>query len=200
MKAVNTDALLAALARMPARQLALLLGGVLAVIAALLWSVALRAPLAAMRAQQAEIARLSLVAAQPARTAQQLAALALEVDKLDKVLAGQTVPGNSGERADQLQLRLIGEADRAAARHAVILRGAVPGPRRVVTGFQEVSIDVEAAGSYQALVDWLREVDAAGTLAIVSFDLAAGDGAGGRVMKTRMAAYQLPPAPGKELK
>lgn len=179
--------LMAAAARMPARQLNMLLGGVLAVVLALLWTFALRAPLAAMRVQQAERARMEQVASQPARTAQQLAALSAQVTALERTLGQQAGAGS------ELQLRLIGEVDRAAARHAVLLRSAAPGPARTVATFTEVSVDVEAAGSYQALVAWLREIDAgAGPLSVVSFDVHAIDNAPQRIIKIRMAAY-LPP-------
>ena len=179
--------LMAGLARMPARQLNMLLTGALAIVLALLWTFALRAPLAAMRAQQAERARMELVASQPARTAQQLAALSAQVAALERTL------GQHAGAGSQLQLRLIGEVDRAAARHGVLLRSATPGPARSVATFTEASIDVEAAGSYQALVAWLREIDeGAGPLSIVSFELRAVDGAPQRIVKIRMAAY-LPP-------
>ena len=179
--------LMAAVARMPARQLNMLLAGVLAIVLALLWTFALRAPLAALRLQRAERARMELAAGQPARTAQQLAALSAQVGALERAL------GRDGGAGSQLQLRLIGEVDRAAARHGVLLRSAAPGPARTVATFTETSIDVEAAGSYRALVAWLREIDAgAGPLSIVSFDLRAGDGAAQRIIKIRLAAY-LPP-------
>lgn len=193
MRAGSESRLTAALTRMPARQLHLLLGGALVVVLALLWSFALRAPLAQLRAQRAEQARMALSAADPAQLARQLAALTGEVAALESSLSRQGGGGADLPVAgtSQLQLRLIGAVERAAARHAVQLRGAVPGPARTIAGFREVSIDVEAVGSYQALMAWMADADG-GALAVVSFDLGAGDSAGARVMKVRMAAYVLP--------
>lgn len=199
MKAPVVKGLTASLARMPARQLHLLLGGGLAIVAALLWTFAVRAPLAQLRVQQAERARLAQVASDPALLARQLAAASASVAALEAALAGSQ--GAVGADQAQLQLRLIGALDRASSRHGVLLRGAVPGPAREVAGFQEVAVDVEAVGSYPALLSWMTEIDggdaAAGagagpSAAIVSFDLGAGDNAGARTVKIRLAAYLLP--------
>lgn len=191
MKALSWPDTAAVLARMPARQLHLLLGGVLAIAAALLWTFAVRAPLAQLRLQHAERDRMALVAADPAQLARQLAALTSALATLETTVAAH---GGAAAGADggQLQLRLIGMAERACARHGVQLRGAMPGPARTVAGFTEVSIDVEAVGSYPALIAWMTDIEAAGALSVVSFDLAAGDGGGGRLVKTRLAAYVLP--------
>lgn len=181
-------ALMAALARMPARQLNLLLGGALAIVLALLWTFALRAPLAVLRAQRAELARIGPVAG-PAQAALALGALETEVAALAAKLG---MAGGAGA-ANALQLRLVKEAERAAARHGVVLRSAAPGPARSVASFAEVAIDVEAAGSYQALVAWMGEIEGgAGALSVVSFELRAGDSARQRIVRIRMAAY-LPP-------
>ncbi len=181
--------MMAALARLPARQLNLLLGGVLAVVLALLWTFALRAPLAAVRAQRAELAGFRAPAAAPAQTAQQVAAL----ERAVATLAGALGEPADGGGAGALQLRLIGEVDHTAGRHGVLLHSAAPGPERSVGSFSEVAIDIEAAGSYPALLAWLGELEAGpGALSVVSFELHAGEGARQRIIKTRLAAY-LPP-------
>lgn len=187
MKATNSANLMASLAGMPARQLNLLLGGVLAVVLALLWTFALRAPLAALRAQQAEVARTA-PAVNPAASALQLPALEARVAALTASVGAPT-----GATIGAMQLGLIGGVERAATRHGVVLRSAAPGPERIVATFSEVAIDVEAAGSYQALVAWLSEIESgAGALSVVSFELRAGDSPQQRIIKIRLAAYQAP--------
>lgn len=198
------DALHAALARLPQRQLHLLMAGVLLVTAALLWSFALRAPLAALRAQRADQLLLEQAVSNPRQMAAQLAALTAQVaaqeraatqlaDSSDAEAAAGAANSANAADASRMQLALIGQVDRACARHGVRLRLAVPAAARPVATFTEVAIDVEVAGSYRALLALLRDIDAdGGKLAVVSFDLVSGDGASGRLMKIRLAAY-LPP-------
>jgi Tfp pilus assembly protein PilO len=173
------------LARLPPRQLNLLLGGAVAVVFALLWTFGLRAPLAATRIQQTERARLELGAGEPARAAQQLAVLAAQVGMLERAL------GQAGTRGrDEIQLRLIGEVDRAARRRQVHLRSAAPGPARNLASFVELPIEVEAAGAYPALVEWMTDIERLPAApAIVSFDIRPGEAGRPRIIRLRLAAY-----------
>lgn len=182
------------LTRMPARQLHLLLGGALAVVLALLWTVGVRAPLAQLRLQQAEKTRMALVANDPAQLARQLAGLGAQIAALESFLDSQAGGARGAKTASeapepaQVQLRLIGAVEQAAARHGVQLRGAVPVAARTVAGFKEVSVSIEATGSYQALMAWMADADSA-SLAVVSFALDPGESAAARVVKIRIAAY-----------
>ena len=197
MKTPAEHPITAALARMPSRQLHMVLAGVLAIAAALAWTFVVRAPLAQVRLQQAERARMAQAAGDPVLRSQLLSAAAARVALLETAVAGE---GAASLDQAQLQLRLIGLADRASARHGVLLRGAVPGPARAVAGFQEVSVDIDAAGDYRALLAWMAEIDgpspsngaAQPRAAIVAFDLGAGENAGARSVKLRLAAYLLP--------
>lgn len=173
------------LAWLPPRQLHLLLGGAIAVVLALLWTFGLRAPLAAMRIQQAERARLEPGAGGPARAAQQLAHLAVQVATLERAF------GHAGTRGrDDIQLRLISEADRAARRHQVVLRSAAPSAARTLASFIELPVEVEAAGAYPALVEWMADIERLPDApAIVSFDIRPGEAGRPRIIKIRMAAY-----------
>jgi Tfp pilus assembly protein PilO len=173
------------LARLPPRQLDLLLGGAIAVVLALLWTFGVRAPLAAMRIQQTERSRLEFGAGDPARAAQQLAVLAAQVATLERAL------GQAGTRGrDEIQLRLISEVDRAARRRQVHLRSAAPGAARNLASFVELPIEVEAAGAYPALVEWMADIERLPVApAIVSFDIRPGEAGRPRIIKIRMAAY-----------
>lgn len=173
------------LARLPPRQLNLLLGGAVAIALALVWTFGLRAPLAAMRVQQTERVRLELGAGDPARAAQQLAALTAQVATLERAL-GQI--GTGGR--DDIQLRLISEVDRAARRHQVHLRRAAPGAARNLASFVELPVEVEAAGAYPALVEWMADMEALPSApAIVAFDIRPGEPGQPRIIRIKLAAY-----------
>ena len=173
------------LAWLPPRQLHLLLGGAIAVVLALLWTFGLRAPLAAMRIQQAERARLEPGAGGPARAAQQLAHLAVQVATLKRAF------GHAGTRGrEDIQLRLISEVDRAARRHQVHLRRAAPGAARNLASFVELPVEVEAAGAYPALVEWMADMEALPSApAIVAFDIRPGEPGQPRIIRIKLAAY-----------
>lgn len=174
------------LARLPPRQLHLLMAGLLLVAISLLCLV-LRAPVQALQAARAERARLESTGTDSARLVRdnlQLSALIAagrhDLDKLDEKLP-----------ADQLLVDLIGEVDRAATRHGVALGGAVPGPARKALIFYEMPFDVDARGSYQALVDWMAEIERSlPTLSIVRFEIRPDPVALQRIMKIRIAAYR----------
>ena len=181
--------LLTACAAMPVRQLQLLLGGSLAVVAALFWMLLLRAPLAQVRALQAERDQLQQVVAEVDQYQRGNAALELELTGLKRGL-NNLDPQRS---TDQLLLEQIRQVDQRAAHHAVLLRGATPGPISKAVTFDEIPFDLEAEGRYQDLVDWMNDIDSAmPTLAIVRFALHPADTPGQLTMKLRLAAYRAP--------
>ena len=175
------------LGAMPARQLPLLLGGVLLIVGALLWSVGVRAPLAQLRLQQTERARLVAGGADPQRAVRDEQQLVADIAVIEKQLGFESVP----LAPEQAQLRLIDGVQRSAERHQVQLRAVAPGPARALAGFDELPVDVEAYGSYAALTGWMAQLDnVAPTAAVLSFDLQAGTSAARRSVKLRMAVYQ----------
>jgi hypothetical protein len=185
-------ALSAALARMPARQLTLGLRALQAIAAALLWALALRAPLATLALQAEQRAQLAANRFDRGQLERQRAALALRLAALGRL------PGQPSAQAglDQLQATLIGAVERAAARHGVRLSGASPGPTRKLALFHEVSFEVGASGSYPGLLEWLVEIERTlPTLAILRFDLRGGTTPGPLEMKIRLAAYLVEEAP-----
>lgn len=179
------------LARIEARQLQLLMVVLLALLAALLWLVALRQPLAQLQALRAEHSLLESSAIDPTlgRQTQQLHAEIV-------LLAQQLGAANLQRSPDRMLVDLIGAIDRAGNRHGVTLNGATPGPSRKTMIFEELPFDIEARGSYQALVGWIADLEQSlPTLAIVRFDLRPVEQPAQLSMKIRVAAYRLQDAP-----
>jgi Tfp pilus assembly protein PilO len=177
-----------ALVSMPARQLQLVLAAVLMIMVALLWTFAIRVPLAALKAQQAERARLERAGADPQRAAREESTLKQQIAAIEGTL------GLDGARLgdDPARLRLIDGVQRSAARHNVVLRSVAPGPARPVARFQELPVEVQAQGSYAGVQSWLHELgQAAPTAAVVSFDMQAGARADQRTVRVKVAVYQL---------
>lgn len=184
--------LTASLMRMPARQLYLILGGLLAVAAALVWTLMLRQPLAALRLQAEERSRLEQVERTPAAQKAELAAL----DRDAGAMAMKLAPPRPQGGGNDLPLAVIGELDRAAARHGVRLSGATPGPARIVARLTETPFDFEAVGGYQELIEWLADIEARQpNLGIARFDLRPSDKTGQVIMKIRVNVYTLGGAP-----
>lgn len=179
-------ALIRALARMPARQLHLVLGGSLAVALALLWVLGLRAPLAKLRLQDEERARLVLAVRDPAMQQQQFAVLDSDI----KVLRAALKMPHAGVGTDQLQGALIGALDGAATRHGVRVASVSPGPFRMVARFREVPFDLEASGRYADLIEWMADIERTQpAIAIQRFDLRPAGSGGQLSIKLRVAAY-----------
>lgn len=175
-----------ALAALPSRQLHLILAGLLLIAASLCWLFALRAPLAQLRTLQSECARLEMTATdttlqrQNQQLAEQIATLARQLGAID-----------SSRSPDQMLVELISAIDRAGQRHGVTLNGATPGGLRKAVIFDEMPFDVEAHGSYQALIDWMADIEQAlPTLAIARFDIHPSEQPAQLTMKIRIAAYR----------
>lgn len=138
-----TPALKQALAAMPARQLNLVAAGVVAIAAMLMWTLAIRAPLAALRLQRVQLA--SLVAARgapPAMNGGSSAAAALP-----------PMP------AAPAPLALIGAVSASARDAGLAVGGAVPGPERAVAGLRQQTLDIDASGSYGAILGWVDDIE-----------------------------------------
>jgi Tfp pilus assembly protein PilO len=175
------------LARIPARQLNLLLAGVLVVVAALIWVFGIQTPLARLTLMRSEQARLTATAADPAALQQQNASLAAQIALLSRDLD----KADLARSPDQMLVHLISEVDRIGLRHAVQLSGAMPGPRRRVVIFDEIPFDLDARGSYAALMAWMADIERSlPTLSIVRFEMQNTDAPPQLAMKIRIAAYR----------
>lgn len=183
-------ALIRKAAALPPRQLHLLGAGLLLIVAAGLWFYALRAPLAALRAVRAEQAQLALAGNEPRLLAAQLAVLDTDVEVLVKRL-GAVSAHTAAQPAVQPLVRLIGELGALAQARNVTLHGVTPVPEETVVSFSQTGFDADVSGSYASLLAWMGAIEGAQpNLAIVSFDMRAGDKPGQVAMKIRVAALQ----------
>jgi type II secretory pathway component PulM len=133
-----------ALAALPARQLNLLAIGIVVIAAALAWTLAIRAPLAAMRLQQAQLASLRGSAAGTGVTPVAAAA-----------------PADLGAvPAAPAPLDLIAAVSASARDAGLVVAGAVPGPERSVAGLRQQTLDIQASGGYGAILGWLDDIEA----------------------------------------
>jgi len=184
------DKLIAQATRIPARQLHLLLAGVLLVCAALLWTHALRAPLAALRTAQAERTRLENGEPNAALLAAQLKTLDAEVASLSTELG----LGVKQPPAAQQLLALSGDISALAAEHHVNLLRADPAASAQTLVFDEIAVDAEASGRYIDLMAWLAAVETARpNVAVLRLDMGSKLDApadDGRVeLKARIALF-----------
>jgi len=186
------DKVIAHAARIPARQLHLLLAGVLLVGAALLWTHALRAPLAALRTAQAERVRLESGEPNAALLAAQLKSLDAEVAALNTQLRLDV----RQPPAAQALLALSGDISALAAEHRVTLLRADPAASAQALVFDELAVDAEASGRYADLMAWLAAVETARpNAAVVRVDMGSKLDAGaaaedGRIeLKARIALF-----------
>lgn len=173
-------------AALPARQLHLMGGGLLLIVAAALWFYALRAPLAALRAVRAEQAQLALVASDP-----RLLAAQLEVLESDTTALARRVEAGPSAAPAQALVRLVGELGKLAQAQGVTLHGVTPSPEEAVLAFTQSGFDAEASGSYAALLAWMGAIERAQpNLAVAGFDMRPAETPGQVAMKIRIAAYR----------
>lgn len=168
-----TPSLRQALAAMPARQLNLVAIGTVAIVAALMWTLAIRAPLAALRQQQAVLA--SLRAAQANLPPPLPAAPAAALPPLPAAPA---------------PLALIAAVGASARTAGLTVGGAVPGAQRSVAGLRQQTLDIEASGSYGAILDWLDGIEARQpAVGIVRLTLRPAQEEARRVVQLQLGAY-----------
>lgn len=183
-----TPGIIAELARWPARQLYLVFGGLIAVSVALVWTLLLRSPLAALRQQAEERSRLEQVIPSPAAQHSELATLERDA----KAMVGKLWAPGMHQGGSELQMAVIGALDRSAVRHGVRLSGAAPGPMRNVARLVESPFDFEAGGAYQDLFQWMAEIETSQpNMGIVRFELRPSDPKRELIMKIRIAVYTL---------
>jgi Tfp pilus assembly protein PilO len=179
-----------ALARMPTRQLHLLGIAVLLAGGAALWFGMLHAPLSNLRALYVEQARLAQASGGVARLRTQAVALENSVRTLTRQFgAAGGAAGQSAGNTDA-QLGLIREIGALAASSGVTVSAIRPTPKQQTLVFVQTGFDVEARGSYAALLAWLDALErSASRLAIERFEIQATKPAGTLEMRARIAAY-----------
>ena len=172
-----TPSLRPALAAMPARQLNLVAIGTVAIAAAQMWTLAIRAPLAALRQQQVRLAAL-----QPAQAHAPAPLPAGAAAALPPLPPLPSAPA---------PLALIAAAGAAARTAGLTVGGAVPGPERSIAGLREQTLDIEASGSYGAILEWLDGIEThQPAVGIVRLNLRAAQEEPRRVVQLQLGAYE----------
>ena len=165
-------ALLHSLAAMPARQLNLAAIGTVAIAAALVWTLAIRAPFAALRQQQLRVAALH-ASRGPVPVPSALPAAAL-------------VP----PAAAPAPLALIAAVSASAREAGLVVSSAVPGPERSVAGLRQQNLDIEASGGYGAILGWLDGIEAGQpAVGITRVTLRAAPESANRIVQLQLGAY-----------
>jgi type II secretory pathway component PulM len=163
------------LAAMPARQLNLIAVGIVAIAVALVWTLAIRAPLAALRLQQAQLASLaaSRAAAMPATPT-----------------AAAALPPAQEAPEPPAPLALIAALGASARTAGLSVGGAVPGAERSVAGLHQQTLDIEASGNYGAILAWLDEIEATQpAVGVTRLVLHAAPDEPGRLVQLQLGAY-----------
>jgi type II secretory pathway component PulM len=163
------------LAAMPARQLNMLAIGIVAIAVALAWTLALRAPLTALRLQQVRLAGLSAAAAGTGAAPQAAAVSAAAL---------QPPP------AAPAPLDLIAAVSASARAAGLAVGSAVPGPERSVAGLRQQTLDIEASGDYSAILAWLDDIEARqGAVGITHLELRPAPDEPRRQVQLQLATY-----------
>jgi Tfp pilus assembly protein PilO len=181
--------LLRVLGALPARQLHLLGGGLLLILAASLWTFALRAPLAQLRTVRAEQLRLEAGGADPRLLAAQVA----QADSAIAALSARmgTGTGTGKPAPDHLLVALVGAVNRLALAHGIGVTAVTPTQNVQTMVFDEVGFEAQVSGSYSALLAWMAAVEAAQpNIAIAGFEMQPAKTPGQILMTVRIAAYR----------
>lgn len=172
---------------LPARQLHLLGGGLLLILAASLWTLALRAPLAQLRSVRAEQIRLDAAGADPIQLAAQLA----QVERDTTAIAARLGLGAARSAPARMLVTLVGDVNRLALTHAIDVTGVTPAQDGQTMVFDQVGFAIDATGTYSALLAWMAAMESArADIAIVAFDMQPAKTAGRIHITLRIAAYR----------
>jgi len=178
-----TPTLRQTLAAMPARQLNLLAMGVILIAATLVWTLAIRAPLANLRQQQVRLAALDATTAVTTTAPMPAAAPA--------ALPAPTAPPSPPSSLD-----LIAAVSAGALDAGVTVARAVPGPERVVAGLRQQTLEIEASGGYGDILAWLDGIEVhQPAVGILRLDLRPGEDGLRRVVRLQLAAYSAEAKP-----
>ena len=183
--------LLAYVAAAPARQLALVLGGVLAIVLVQAWLALLRQPLAEYLQLKRDRVALDTDTAvhQPAR-------LAVEVEQAERQVAAleQRLPdarGTTPSAADASTVLIVDRLAGLARGSGVALGSMRPGSVRRVLAFDETTFNVHATGSYPALVAWLTRVEQElEPWVVTQLSIRRGESGAALDIDLRLAAYR----------
>ena len=131
------------LVALPARQLNLIVGGVIVIALLLAWTLALRAPLAAYRQHKAALAALETAGSATPSAASPSA-------PTDAITPAPAPPE---------PLSLIAAVSHSAAEYNVAVLSAAQGAQRTVGGVRLLAVEIVASARYTALLDWLAAIE-----------------------------------------
>ncbi|MBB6135056.1 type II secretory pathway component PulM [Massilia aurea] len=131
------------LVALPARQLNLIVGGVIVIALLLAWTLALRAPLAAYRQHKAALAALEAAGTATPGAAPPSASAAA-------ITPAPTPPE---------PLALIAAVSHSAAASDVAVLSAAQGAQRTVGGVRLLTVEIVASARYTALLDWIAAIE-----------------------------------------
>ncbi|MDQ2822879.1 MAG: type 4a pilus biogenesis protein PilO [Pseudomonadota bacterium] len=176
-----------ALGALPARQLHLIGGGLLLALAASLWMAGLRAPLTQLRAVRAEHQRLETGGADPRLLAAQLAQLDADV----KTVSARLGLGDAHPAPATMLVTLVGDVNRLALAHGITVNAVTPSQNVQTMVFNQVGFELDASGSYRALLAWMSAIEATQVnIAIAGFDMEPAKTPGQIHIRIRIAAYR----------
>jgi len=131
------------LVALPARQLNLIVGGVIVIALLLAWTLALRAPLATYRQHKAALAALETAGSATPSAASPSA-------PTDAITPAPAPPE---------PLSLIAAVSHSAAEYNVAVLSAAQGAQRTVGGVRLLAVEIVASARYTALLDWLAAIE-----------------------------------------
>lgn len=179
--------LLKALGALQTRQLHLIGGGLLLVLAAGLWMYGLRAPLTQLRAVRAEHRRLDAGGADPRLLTAQLVQLDADV----KAVSARLGLGDAHPAPAKMLVTLMGDVNRLALAHGITVNAVTPSQNVQTMVFSQVGFELDAYGSYAALLAWMAAIEATQVnIAIAGFDMEPAKTAGQIHIRIRIAAYR----------
>lgn len=163
----------------------------LALIAVQSWILFVKTPASEYRKTKLEAGVLEKTLADSPPFSEEIGKLDLEVKTLEQRL--QAV--NTTLAADQLLVSVVGELDRIASRHNVVLASVKPDSEKAVVMFDEMPFAIELRGEFLPLTAWLHTVESElDTLAITQFGVRRTPDS--LTANLRIAAYRLSSAKG----
>ncbi len=175
------------LSRLPTRQLHLLFLAVFCLVGAFVWFVGLKQPVTMLRLLYVDKGHLK-------GGASDINSLQIQKDELTSKVTSLNEKVNQASlniSQDELMVKMISEVDRIATRHNVRLTSTVPGAIRSVLEFEEMPFNIEASGSYQSLIEWLREIEnALPFLSIINFEIVPNEISSQLNIKVQVAVYR----------
>jgi Tfp pilus assembly protein PilO len=181
-------AIIERLAALPARTLWLAIGAVLALALLEGWLLVLRQPFGEYLKLRNERSAFETAAAAPGQVATEVERAERQLAALKERLAGAETPAAPERAIVQLMDRVAG----LASRHGATLHGVRPVEGKRAHAFEETAFEIQGAGSYPALLEWLEGIERElAPFVIAHFSIKRATGSETLAMDVRLAAYRL---------